>query len=53
MVCFHIFYRNSAGLLNVVRFNGVFVIAGFVIGGVPLYVACKQALRMVVLLSNS
>ena len=29
-VCFHIFYCNSAGLSNV-RYNGVFVIAGFVI----------------------
>ena len=27
-VCFHIFYFNSAGLSNVVRYNGVFVIAG-------------------------
>ena len=26
-VCFHIFYCNSAGLSNVVRYNGVFVIA--------------------------
>ena len=28
-VCFHIFYCNSAGLSYVVRYNGVFVIAGF------------------------
>ena len=27
-VCFHIFYCNSVGLSNVVRYNGVFVIAG-------------------------
>ena len=27
-VCFHIFYCYSTGLLNVVRYNGVFVIAG-------------------------
>ena len=27
-VCFHIFCCNSAGLSNVVRYNGVFVIAG-------------------------
>ena len=32
-VCFHIFYCNSAGLSYVVRYNGVFVIAGFVIAG--------------------
>ena len=32
-VCFHIFYWNSAGLSNVVRYNRVFVIAGFVIAG--------------------
>ena len=30
-VCFHICYRNSAGLSNVVRYNGVFVIVWFVI----------------------
>ena len=28
-VCFHIFYCNSAGLSNVARCNGVFIIAGF------------------------
>ena len=27
-VCFHIFYCNSAGLSNVVRYNGVIIIAG-------------------------
>ena len=27
-VCFRIFYRNSARLSNVVRYNGVLVIAG-------------------------
>ena len=27
-VCFHISYCNAAGLSNVVRYNGVFVIAG-------------------------
>ena len=32
-VRFHIFYCNSAGLSNVVRYNGVFVIAEFVIAG--------------------
>ena len=32
-VCFHIFYCNSAWLSNVVRYNGVFVTAGFVIAG--------------------
>ena len=32
-VCFHIFYWNFAGLSNVVRYNGVFVVAGFVIAG--------------------
>ena len=32
-VCFHIFYCNSAGLSNVVRYNGVFFIAGIVIEG--------------------
>ena len=32
-VCFHIFYCNSAGLSNVVCYNGVFVFAGFVIAG--------------------
>ena len=41
-VRFHIFYCNSAGLSNVVRCNGVSVIAGFVIGGVPLHCRCKQ-----------
>ena len=30
-VCFHIFYFNSARLSYVVRYSGVFVIAGFVI----------------------
>ena len=30
-VCFHIFYRNSAGLSNVVPYNRVIVTAGFVI----------------------
>ena len=32
-VCFPIFYCNSARLSNVVRYNGVFVIARFVIAG--------------------
>ena len=32
-VRFHIFYCNSAGLSNVVRYDGVFVTAGFVITG--------------------
>ena len=32
-VRFHIFYCNSAGLSDVVRYNGVFVIAGFVKAG--------------------
>ena len=32
-VCFHVFYCNSAGLSNVVRYNRVFAIAGFVIAG--------------------
>ena len=32
-VHFCIFYCNSAGLLNVVRYNGVFVIAEFAIAG--------------------
>ena len=32
-VCFPIFYCNSAGLSNIVRCNGVFVIARFVIAG--------------------
>ena len=32
-VCFPIFYCNSAGLSNVVRYNGVFVIARFIIAG--------------------
>ena len=32
-VLFRIFYCNSAGLSNDVRYNGVFVIAGFVIAG--------------------
>ena len=31
MVCFHIFYCNSARLSNVVRYDEVFVIAGYVI----------------------
>ena len=31
--CFHIFYCNSAGLSNVVGYNGVFVIVGFLIAG--------------------
>ena len=31
--CFHIFYCNYAGLSYVVRYNGVLVIAGFVIAG--------------------
>ena len=30
---FHIFYCNSAGFSNGVRYNGLFVIAGFVIAG--------------------
>ena len=30
-VCFHIFYCNTAGLSNVVCYNGVFIIAEFVI----------------------
>ena len=36
-VCFHIFYCNSAGLSNVVRYNGVFVIAGCHCNGFQLY----------------
>ena len=32
-VCFHIFYCNSAGLSNVVRYNRVYVITGFSIVG--------------------
>ena len=32
-VCFHIFYCNSTGLSNIVHYNGVFVIVGFVIAG--------------------
>ena len=32
-VCFHIFYCNSAGLSNGVRYKGVFVITGFAISG--------------------
>ena len=32
-VCFNIFHCNSPGLSNVVRYNGVFTIAGFAIAG--------------------
>ena len=32
-VCFHIFYCNFSGLSNVIRYNGIYVIAGFVITG--------------------
>ena len=32
-LCFHIFYCNSAGLSYVVRYNGIFVIAEFVVAG--------------------
>ena len=32
-VCFYIFYCNSAGLSYVARYNGVCVIAGFLIAG--------------------
>ena len=41
--CFHIFYCNSAGLSNVVRYNGVFIIAGFVIAGCHCNLARQSA----------
>ena len=39
-VCFDIFYCNSAGLSNVVRYNGVFVVAGFIIAGATVRGKC-------------
>ena len=45
-VCFHIFYCNSAGLSNVVRNNGVFVIAGFVIA------RCHCSSRTIIVCQN-
>ena len=45
-VCFHIFYCNSAGLSNVVRYNGVFVIAGFGIAGCHCNTFCKVICKL-------
>ena len=47
-VCFPIFYCNSAGLSNVVRCNGVFVIARFVIAGCHSWInAYSISLRII------
>ena len=55
--CFHIFYCNSAGLSNVARYNGVFVIAEFVIAGchcnVPLILLCMQMTLILVQLQKT
>ena len=44
-VCFHIFYCNSAGLSNVVHYNGVFVTVRFIIAGCHCSEQCYKRLN--------
>ena len=55
-VCFHIFYCNFAGLSNVVHYNSVFIMAGFIVAGCHckkmLYCACWVPFKLIFLSSG-